>query len=69
MKDFKIEFSTKEQRRMERFEEKHKHPDMAPATAGGKFVYSFNPTGVGIFISIKCLACKEENDITDMENW
>lgn len=69
MKDFKIEFSDKEQKRMKRFEEDHRHPDMTPATAGGKFVYSFNPTGIGIFINIKCLACNKEKDITDMEHW
>lgn len=69
MKDFKIEFSEKEQGRMENFEKLHKHPNITPAMVGGKFVYSFNPTGIGIFINIKCLACNKGEDITDMENW
>ena len=69
MKKFVYMFTEKEETELEEFYEKHRHPKQPLATAGGKFVYSFNPTGVGTFVVIRCLACKKEKDITDIEGW
>jgi hypothetical protein len=35
---------------------------------GGRFTYSFTPTGLGDIIRIKC-ACGEELDLTHSERW
>ena len=69
MKKFIHMFTEKEEKRLEDFHKKHKHPRKPLAAAGGKFVYSFNPTGVGTFVAIRCLACKKERDVTDIEGW
>lgn len=69
MKEFKHEFSEKEEKKLEAFYRKHKHQKLTPPTAGGRFIYIFNPTGVGTYVSVKCLACEKENDITNMESW
>lgn len=34
---------------------------------GGKFAYTFMPTGVGVVIKVHCDICKRELDLT--ENW
>lgn len=34
-----------------------------------KFEYTFVPGGIGTTISIKCLICKEESNITDIDCW
>lgn len=69
MKEFKHEFSGKEEKKLEAFYRKHKHPKLTLSTAGGRFVYIFNPTGIGTFVSVKCLTCKKESDITDITSW
>lgn len=35
---------------------------------GGRYTYSFTPTGLGVIVSIKCW-CGAELDLTDNEDW
>ena len=39
------------------------------ATIGGKISVIFTPTGLGDAKSVKCNACGEEKEITDVSNW
>ena len=69
MQEFSYKFSHSEGKNLAKFQRTHEHPKKAPVTAGGKFIYSFNPTGVGTYVYIKCLTCGKEKDITDIKNW
>lgn len=35
---------------------------------GGRFVFSFSPSSIGTFISVRCM-CGEKIDLTEDENW
>lgn len=35
---------------------------------GGRFTWSFTPTGLGVIVNISC-ACGEKEDLTDVESW
>lgn len=35
---------------------------------GGRYTYSFTPTGLGVISTVKC-ACGEEFDSTNYEKW
>jgi hypothetical protein len=50
------------------FAEKHKNCTSKSAMSE-KFEYSFIPGGIGTCVSIKCLICKEEENITDIDCW
>ena len=39
------------------------------STIGGKISVIFTPTGLGPCISVKCNACGETKDITDVSCW
>lgn len=39
------------------------------STTGGQFSFTFTPTGLGNIVSIKCNACDEIEDVTDVANW
>ena len=39
------------------------------AAIGGKISIIFTPTGLGNAITIRCNACDEEKEITDVSNW
>ena len=41
---------------------------MKQSTIGGRFTYSFTPTGLGCIKTIKCV-CGEEFDLTHSEDW
>ena len=69
MQEFSYKFLHSEEEKLAKFQKIHKHLNKSPVTAGGKFVYSFNPTGVGTYVYIKCLSCGKEKDITDIKNW
>ncbi len=34
-----------------------------------KIAFTVVPNGLGVLLSVKCLACGEVKDITDTENW
>lgn len=68
MENFRIDFTPKEQKAMVKFQNKHARCGFKDAI-GGKFQYIFCPTGVGIFIRIKCNVCNEWRDITDLDAW
>ena len=55
--------------RLTAFKEKHAKSCPAITTIGGKFTYIFTPTGVGTAIVVRCNACGEEKDITDVDSW
>lgn len=40
-----------------------------PSTIGGNFSYIITPIGLGNCVTIRCNACGEEEDITNVENW
>ena len=58
-----------EQGRLQAFKEKHAKSCPGISTIGGKFTYIFTPTGVGTAIVVRCNACGEEKDITDVDSW
>ena len=39
------------------------------ATTGGKFTYAFTPTGIGIYVMIRCNVCCVSKDLTDTSDW
>jgi hypothetical protein len=45
------------------------HPcrDQLRPTTGEQFVYEFMPTGMGTMITVKCLYCAQEQNVTDFE--
>lgn len=51
-----------------KFIEEHKNCKCS-ATIGGKISVIFTPTGLGDAKSVKCNACGEEKEITDVSNW
>lgn len=51
-----------------KFIEEHKNCKCS-ATIGGKISVIFTPTGLGDAKSVKCNACGEEREITDVSNW
>lgn len=55
--------------RLTAFKEKHAESCPAITAIGGKFTYIFTPTGIGTAIVVRCNACGEEKDITDVNSW
>ena len=51
-----------------KFIEEHKKCNCS-ATIGGKISVIFTPTGLGDAKSVKCNACGQEKEITDVSNW
>jgi len=51
-----------------KFIEEHKTCKCS-ATIGGKISVIFTPTGLGDAKSVKCNACGQEKEITDVSNW
>lgn len=45
------------------------HSSCKNNTFEGKFSYIITPTGIGDCVAIKCNACKEVREITDVESW
>lgn len=43
-------------------------PQIEVGAIGGKFTWSFTPTGLGCILKLKC-ACGEELDLTDYDSW
>lgn len=64
--EFKVE--GKEFLDWEEFRERHKDCEFT-STIGGKFSFTFTPTGLGNIIEVKCNACKKEEDITNIDYW
>ena len=50
------------------FAEKHKTCESRSALSE-RFVYTFIPGGIGTVVTIKCLICREEENITDFDCW
>lgn len=66
----KFELSNLEEKRAERF--KNRHLECArkcPSTIGGNIDYIFTPTSVGTAVLIRCYLCGEEENITDYDLW
>lgn len=55
--------------RLKAFKDKHAESCPGISTIGGKFTYIFTPTGIGTAIVVRCNACGEEEDITDINSW
>lgn len=48
-----------------------KHPTPASrygGAAGGRVTWKFTPTGLGTFVSVVCNLCKEEKQLTNVED-
>ena len=43
-------------------------PQKEVGAIGGKFTWSFTPTGIGCILVLTC-ACGEKLDLTDYESW
>ena len=55
--------------RLKAFKDKHAESCPGITTIGGKFTYIFTPTGIGTAVVVRCNACGEEKDITDIDSW
>ena len=64
----KFEMNDIELKRAEVFADTHKSCISRSATSE-KFEYTFIPGGIGIYVSIKCLICGSENNLTDYDRW
>jgi len=68
-----FELDETELKKFKKWKERHnktcpfKNP-MKQGAIGGRFTYSFCPTGVGVTTVVKC-ACGEKIDLTDYDNW
>lgn len=69
MREFHYEFAGSEKVKLDKFHKYHRHPNQPFPTSGGRFVYSFNPSGIGTSIKLKCLTCSKEKDITAYDDW
>ena len=57
-----------ETNRAEEFIQYHcKKCGKSTTTIGGMYTYEITPTGVGLFIKIRCNQCHESLDITDID--
>lgn len=54
--------SEKEKVQYDQFRTEHKHCGMGIST-------TFTPCGIGLSVGIKCMVCKAEIDITDIDYW
>ena len=63
-----FQFYGKEPETTKAFAEKHKNCHSRSATSE-KFQYTFIPGGIGTCVSMKCLICGEEKNITDYDCW
>jgi uncharacterized protein CbrC (UPF0167 family) len=63
-----FELHGKEPENAKAFAEKHKKCYSRSATSE-KFQYTFVPGGIGTGVSMKCLICGEESNITDYDIW
>ncbi len=60
----------KEQDLAQRFMKRHeKRHGRCRAAAGGRFSYTFTPTGLGIVTSIACVSCRKKKTLTDFTEW
>lgn len=51
------------------FQSKHNECDGSAGAIGGAVTYSFTPTGLGFIVVLRCSICKQEENVTDFENW
>lgn len=47
----------------------HKHTDINRGAIGGGTEICFMPTGVGVGVSVRCVLCGKEENITDYDSW
>lgn len=74
MKQFQLTQRQSEQ--IERWCREHKcmftddgqSPVCPSGAIGGRFTYTFTPTGLGVIVTVKC-ACGAEVDVTDYWSW
>ena len=64
----KFEMNDVELKRAEVFADQHRSCISRSATSE-KFQYTFIPGGIGMCVSIKCLICGSENNLTDYDCW
>lgn len=64
--EFKL--NEKEEQNYKEFCKEHRECEFA-STIGGKISITFTPTGLGNIVEVKCNACGETKDITDISNW
>lgn len=58
----------KEETRLKAFYKAHGKHYTTSAT-GGKYTYSFTPSGIGTFSEVRCNVCGKSKNITDFNNW
>jgi len=63
-----FELNDKEFERACEFEKKHMHRDVNTGAIGGHLTVKFTITSIGLFPSIKCGICGEEEVITDYDS-
>lgn len=63
-----LTLSENEKKEFLEFKEKHKDCEFT-STTGGKFAFTIVPTGLGDVVIVKCNACGETRDITDISGW
>lgn len=67
MIEFKL--NEKENELANKFMQEHRHPEVYKGAIGGHIEYIFTPTAIGNAVSIHCLICDAEENITDYDNW
>jgi len=60
-----------EKERAQSWIEQHKkdHPMKHTGAVGGRWSYTFTPTGIGTIVVVRCCACGAEKDVTNYEGW
>lgn len=56
-------------KKAETFKEDHQHKEINKGAIGGHIEYRFSPNGIFRALSIKCLICNKELNITDYSVW
>ena len=67
MIEFKL--SELESERAEKFINEHCHKEVYKGAIGGHIEYILTPTSIGKAVSIRCLICDTEENITDYNSW
>ena len=65
----KFELNETEIENINKFFEKHRHPDVYKGAIGGHIDIIFTPTSIGDACNVRCKICGEEEDVTDYSNW
>lgn len=67
MSKMKFRLTAKENFKAEKWKKKHRTKCNKPSLTN--FSYTFMPGCIGTVVTISCVGCKKEKDITDVSSW